>query len=832
MGDLTITWIINIIFFVVLGLYFLSGFIRGFKKSILHLIFSFLGIGCSFLFCGTITKAILGIKVVKKMNLSDYIISSLEESESFGPMIRNSATFSEFIEKIPYIIVMPIVFLLIMILASLICKIVCSIVNAIIFRKPKNKGSIDGFYKRRGLGGAISLVEGFVFMLFLTFPLAGLTGMVSYAVTPPESEIEYTSDKVIDDAQVSIQAALPKDVLDIIIAYDDTLLSQFTKLTKSDAGMFDSLTRVKVNGEKVYLRREVKNMLDVYNNSIRIYNDYYEFNTLQIDYDDFEESFDNLLKSGLFKGVVTGTISEIVENHENIVSSYEIKNNDVKLVLSNMSKSMTEDNAFDYIYDDLTTVVNSVTTLGGDGIIDQLFILEGNVDTKINRVADNKKNKDVPEVVDSIFSMNIVQDCSEVVVDKIQDFLLSLVNGVDLKLNKGANMETVGAQLEKIVEDTLDLYKYNSKVIDVVTKPENLFSGKYDSSAILSKSAAILDQVRNLDILVVTEDESTSYELDKVTDKLLKGSLLGDEVVTNEGTKTITSYTQLVEFVDGSLNNIIDYNLYNIYKENKNVDDVILAVADALETNDTILEDTILPVVQISYLNKELNKVTAKADSTILDFTKLQTYEDWVRDLDNIKDTLKSLNKGDIEGKTYLETILGGESIETVLQTITDEELEDVMTPVLRSDLMSPVRRDMLNMISDKVSTFTGTQVEIATDGHYDETLGKNDQTEEVVEALKLIVDLYNEDTIDTNLIKAGELMVALQANAYRTERDAECTDAGVLTSTFEAMYTYLTTSFTYSELFNLKTEGLQPNEIDFNAILTEINTEINSVGV
>lgn len=831
MGSTSITWILNIIFFVVLGLSFLGGFIRGFKKSILHMIFSFLGIGCSFLFCGTVTKAVLDIKVVEKMNLSDYMIKSLEESQAFGPIIRNSATFTEFIEKIPYIIVMPIAFLLIMIVAKIVCKIIYGIVAAILFRKNKNKGSIDGFYKRRGLGGLLGFVEGFVFMLFLTFPLAGLTGMVANAVTPPEREIEYTSEQVKDDAQVAIQAVLPDDVLDIVIAYDDTLLSQFTKLTKSDAGMFDSLTSVKVNKEKVYLRQEVENMINVYNSSIHIYNDYYEFNTLQISYDEFEESFDNLLKSGFFKGVVAGTISDIVENHENIVSSYEIKNEDVKMLLSNMSDSMKKSSAFDYIYDDLTTIVNSVSTLGGDGIIDQLFILDGNIDTRLNRVADNKKNKDIPEVVDDMFSMNIVQDCSEVIVDKLQDLLNQLVNDVDFKLNKDANMETVGAQLEKIVEDTIDLYKYNSKVVDVITNPNNLFSGKYDSSAILSKSASILDQVRNLDALVVSEDGTTTYELDKAIDKLLKGSLLGDEVVTSEGTTTITSYTQLVEFVDGSLNNIIDYNLYNIYKENKNVDDVILEVADILETNDRFLEDTILPVVQISYLNKELNKVTAKANSTILDFTKLQTYEDWVRDLDNVKDTLKSLNKGDIEGKTYLETILDGESIENVLQTITDEELEDVMTPVLRSDLMGPVRNNMLNMISDKVSTFTGTQVEIASDGYYDEALGKNDQTEEVVEALKLIVDLYNEDSIDTNLVLAGELMAALQANAYRTELDAECTEAGVLTSTFNAMYTYLTTTFTYSEMFNLKTEGMQPNEVDFVAILTEINTEINNIG-
>lgn len=831
MGSTSITWILNIIFFVVLGLSFLGGFIRGFKKSILHMIFSFLGIGCSFLFCGTVTKAVLDIKVVEKMNLSDYMIKSLEESQAFGPIIRNSATFTEFIEKIPYIIVMPIAFLLIMIVAKIVCKIIYGIVAAILFRKNKNKGSIDGFYKRRGLGGLLGFVEGFVFMLFLTFPLAGLTGMVANAVTPPEREIEYTSEQTKDDAQVAIQAVLPDDVLDIVIAYDDTLLSQFTKLTKSDAGMFDSLTSVKVNKEKVYLRQEVENMINVYNSSIHIYNDYYEFNTLQISYDEFEESFDNLLKSGFFKGVVAGTISDIVENHENIVSSYEIKNEDVKMLLSNMSDSMKKSSAFDYIYDDLTTIVNSVSTLGGDGIIDQLFILDGNIDTRLNRVADNKKNKDIPEVVDNMFSMNIVQDCSEVIVDKLQDLLNQLVNDVDFKLNKDANMETVGAQLEKIVEDTIDLYKYNSKVVDVITNPNNLFSGKYDSSAILSKSASILDQVRNLDALVVSEDGTTTYELDKAIDKLLKGSLLGDEVVTSEGTTTITSYTQLVEFVDGSLNNIIDYNLYNIYKENKNVDDVILEVADILETNDRFLEDTILPVVQISYLNKELNKVTAKANSTILDFTKLQTYEDWVRDLDNVKDTLKSLNKGDIEGKTYLETILDGESIENVLQTITDEELEDVMTPVLRSDLMGPVRNNMLNMISDKVSTFTGTQVEIASDGYYDEALGKNDQTEEVVEALKLIVDLYNEDSIDTNLVLAGELMAALQANAYRTELDAECTEAGVLTSTFNAMYTYLTTTFTYSEMFNLKTEGMQPNEVDFVAILTEINTEINNIG-
>ena len=239
-----------------------------------------------------------------------------------------------------------------------------------------------------------------------------------------------------------------------------------------------------------------------------------------------------------------------------------------------------------------------------------------------------------------------------------------------------------------------------------------------------------------------------------------------------------------------------------------------LANVLAQEGNENLLSEVILPLTQVEPTKTlVVDEMIKTIQNDIVDFSTLNTYEDWQGDLNYISNLLVTLNTLSYEGTSYLEYALKGE-IDTILNNVSAEELPQVIKPVLYAKSTSNLKTSIFDSLVDIANSLTGGVNTIDLSAITLVEGNSEDQADEICDVFASFVAINESYTseslreIDKTLL--GEFLTNMQQNAYRVTLAGKSED-GLFKGIFDNFLQSLKTE--YAEEIAKDTSG-RVNEI------------------
>jgi hypothetical protein len=392
------------------------------------------------------------------------------------------------------------------------------------------------------------------------------------------------------------------------------------------------------------------------------------------------------------------------------------------------------------------------------------------------------------KTIDNIFSINLVQNSIEPLLEKVTPDLDSYhIDPVQVDVSEwnqnawnevATNVKDVCKQLSTFFKDT-EITSFED-LTDILTNTEKL-------DTIAQNACSMVDLVRANKLLRNSDNKS-------IFDKALveyKLDLPEGNVEKVDGTTTtITNYTELYQFLAPAIAKVSSTDIYNKLTGSG---DKIQAIADIVsaEGNENILKEILLPLYQYNFTKEAVfDNALNTISSDLLNFATLTSYADWKSDLGYIQTILNKLNTLKIGDKTYLQLAQEADGIDTIVANITDDDIDAIFTPVfhakstagLKDKLVASIKTVLDDVTKPVTNTFDRSTITL-TEGD------SEDQTAEICNIFKKFVgikDSYStgDGMLSIDKAELGLLLDAMQKNAYRTTLSSK-TEEGLFKGAF-----------------------------------------------
>ncbi len=467
--------ILNIAFFVIIGLGFLIG-LKGLKKSGIGLAFFVGSVILTFIFTPVITRALLNIQITvdgTSQTISQYIVSLIQQSGIVSDAVTAGSNMEALINNIPVMVGNIVSFMILLIVFDIIMQIICAIVCAIIFKKKKNINPISKNTpsnvsatgnvtyvreepkpkKRRLLGGLVGAVHSLLFIVLLLIPVCSLCNLVTTLAFEQEPTASTATMALEDDpAQdkpkytafaLQLQSTLPQELLSTMQTLNQSALFKVVDAVDINNNIFNGIACCKVNGQKVVLSTEVTSVATIYNNVEYISK--LDLTTSagirEIDFGKLRLAVDSAFNSGIIKSVVPETldlviewttaddISNLSEETQNIIKPLRdkvLEDNDLKATLFRLKTVLGDkNNTIEFLKKELNIVIDVCDMIVPTEILDSVMgetqnqEMSGIVFTELSK--DNYKLFN--NLVDKVFESDIVNVATLYGTNKIIDTL-------------------------------------------------------------------------------------------------------------------------------------------------------------------------------------------------------------------------------------------------------------------------------------------------------------------------------------------------------------------------------------------------------------------------
>ena len=418
MSSSLIGWLITLFFIILLAGGFLVGFWRGLKRSSFNMLLSVVGMLLALFITPAITGKVLNIGVIykgSKTPINDIVLTMLYENETIANMVEGNPNLEVFVGALPKAIFSTLVFLLLTLIIECLIYIIYKII-ACLFLKYH-----EGQKKHKLLGGVVGLVKTFIVAIFAFMPLAGLIGLGSNLYKSTDYSIQTVNATTVETPNF-LKDKFPQGET-IVKGLENNLYTKCSSIFGLDNALFDYLSAIKVDGEKVYLRRDIENAYDVADFGYQIYKagaskvDYEK-----IKYDDVVKPVEKMTDSALFKKVLSPTIADVLINYSEysfLPAGYE----DIYQALgANLETYRQDKDVSDYFKNDILSVVDTVKTLGVNGTINDVLELEQKDFKTIAVTLTSVNNFESFEgAVENVLNMNLVRAGIKPIAQKFID---------------------------------------------------------------------------------------------------------------------------------------------------------------------------------------------------------------------------------------------------------------------------------------------------------------------------------------------------------------------------------------------------------------------------
>ena len=839
MSASAIGWIVSIVFIVILVIGFFIGFWRGLKRSTASLIFGLVGALLAFFLTPVITKAILGINITAdgtQTSINNYLVEMIKSaSEDIEALVNANPNLESFFAQLPSALANVVVFIVLTAVVELIMYIIYKII-ASIFLKYK-----PGAKKHRITGGVVGAIKTLIIVVFAFMPLSALIGTLNnimYEDTYFVEQVQFDTtvanaedgEIIIDDGESEDQTGegqqegeqtteetkvnslideyIPSEVKNVISGLENNALIKISKVFGLDNYVFDYLSQVTVDGEKVEVRKEIENVYPMANFVYQLRTFYDEeglVNLNNADLDRIEKYFNNFVDSGLFQSVLASTVANVIENYQDyafiadsqIVQEYGIILDDLKANLSNLTTTKEKG---EYFASDFKNLFSAFKTLAKSGALDQVKDLSG-LNEILNVLTSDKNLTVLQSALDNVFSMNTIQDSiSSVIKIAFEKILNEEVS--DLEDTSGytdeqwKNLSVNFTNILKLVGDINS--GFSGGLEGVIKEPASILDESSETlSATLSNVGSLLDELLNIDLFKTTTGENTTifdgilteYKLTLPSGTVLKvntnesGELVKEEV-------TISSYKELFEFITPTLITVKDNDLYNIITSGSDAQSLLQTLADKIAKNDGdtvagdkyLLHKIVLPLYQIDFTNELIvsNLQSALGEDEIITFVNIDTIEEWESELNYISSLITKVNttsvnigsQEDPDNQTYLQIILSGD-YNTLINNLQEEDVDGIFRPILEAQCTENLKMQVISLINENINSITNRQTEIPT-------INIADNVDEIISIIKSFIslnkvitsaqDITIDSLVEMNTEDIGNVLNAIRDTLYDEE--------------------------------------------------------------
>lgn len=820
----TVALALNITFAVTLVIGFLLGLWRGLKKSSFNFILSIIGILVAFFVTPIITNSILTINITvngEATTLNAFLLEMLKDNPDITNLITSTPSIEAFVEKLPFAISSAFVFIALAILFNLGMYIIYRIIAWIcMHNKPGKK-------QHRFLGAFVGVVKAFIFAIMIYMPITSLAGTIdTFSTTPDiylptasaselvsnnETEILPDEEQNPDFGNEDNQDVTTEQVFEVISSLKNNVFGYVGGVFGLNDMMFDYLSKVEVEGETVYIRREVVNYYSAYQmaNEIQtLANGQSEHKFSELNFDKLENCVNGILAGGVYRAVVVDTITNIIINYqdydfmqnESLQQFYPIFD-DISSHLSSLIQDKA-DGTIEYFSNDIKKAFTSFKTLSQSGAIDQIVASEKSEILDILAVLTNETNVEpFKQTLENVFAMNTIRDG----IKSVSNILLE-------KLVAG--MDKVGADISTWVEN--DWKQLSQDLTDIIITATKLT--EVDITSVMKDPLALLDTNSNINISTTLSNLGTvidKLQTNKlfvtadgtpIVNKLLESNSLSlpekTEIIKDAKGEVVTidSYTKLFDFIAPSLEKMKEINLYSLIKEpSVDAKQIVIFLADKIKTNENLLNEIILPLSQVKPTDTLINEqVLNKMTSSLFDLSLLENYDERKSDFEYISALLVSLNKGSVgaENETYLSYMLSSSDPSTILLNLDEEtKLAELLKPILYAKSTKGIRETLFNTFAEVLNNLLGTTTSGISFSLDKVTLKEGaveDQTDEICAVFESFIEIYrafseNSSVQIKNLDKValGKMLDRMKENAYRTELEEVKQEEGIFKFAF-----------------------------------------------
>ena len=516
---------------------FLFGLWKGLKKASLRLGVFLVFLVISALISQPITKAILKINVTiggNTASITDQIVNLLCSIEVIDGFYQSSSAFAQLINVIPVALINCIVFILLTLILSLIGYFVYLILAAIFIKRNKKPYAVKNGNtvvvadyksekKYRLLGGLIGGVQSFIFIFVLFMPITAIFSTFADLSQSTTTKVAYASTQTNNDLTPTsklLRENLPPIVFEISDAYNRTLFSKISNIGNFDQICFDSLTTVKVDGQKITLRKELNNIAVVYDNVSSLTNINFESTKLsQLDYNKIEMALDALFESGILKSILPDVLDYVLTNIDSAegIMGFTIPAEYVPYVQA-LQIEFKNNKSMDMIKTDIFAFFGIFKTLGESGVLDELQKDEITLENILTAV-----NKDERIVVTNVVSNLLNSNFAKAILIEVLNQGLMTLDSLDENVQipqidkSQVNWTQVKSELNSVLNAMLDIYDNLKANVGIGTleelklKPTRILN--VDTDKLTTSLSTIFEQLQNSHLLVSNSEEKIYNKL-------------------------------------------------------------------------------------------------------------------------------------------------------------------------------------------------------------------------------------------------------------------------------------------------------------------------------
>ena len=822
-----ISWILTILFVVLIASGFLIGLWRGLKKSTVNLVLSIVGVVIAFFVTPIITKAILGIKINvggEAIALQEIIVNELKSMQDVGSLIEKNPNLETLFLNLPSAIVNVILFIVVTIVLECLLYVAFKIIAKTALKPKENEK------KHRFFGGVVGGVKSFIIVLIAFMPFASLIGVAStvtnsgdYGITTTQTQVVALTEETPEEENSAEDSSsiLPKEVEMVIDGLENNLLTKMCGLFGIDDAMFDYYGNFNLEGEKIVIREEIVNLYSVVDITVQLTKVDETYSFKDFNYEKIASNIKKVSQSPMFENIIADTLGEILMNYRDYSfiadSKFAQDNAEVLDALSLGLKAYTEagGRVSDYFTEDINQLVDIAVEFGENGVIDEIVALEKFNIENVFGVLTSDENYDLTKTsLQKLFEMNILRDVTEEVAEKLTE-------------NMSSDIDPIGVSTEEWVDDDWD--EFATSVASIAKRYANI-AKQVDIMKVLENATILLDEDKNYNIegiltqlgLLIDEARATNLlqnsEQKPIIDKLLnkyKLSLPSENVydMANNSVQ-IKSYSDLFAFVSPSLTLMRDEGVYGVIVANSTANEKIKSLAEIVSENEGVLSQIILPLYQVEPTKSlMIENIQGSLSNDLIDLAQLSSYDDWKIDLAYISTILKNLNDktiqvnfgGESQTKTYLDLVLE-DNLDTMIDNMLDSDIDAVIPPVFYAKSTNSIQQNILTKIGEDLALFTKDSTLVLSSNKTFAYGNNEDQTNEFCTVLKKLLPLKESfaeaqgelKNVDKTLL--GHALTALQTNAYRVELSVASqnpkTEEGIFKETFISLMSQFKTEY------------------------------------
>ena len=831
MNSTTINLIISFVFVFILIIGFLLGFWRGVRRSAVSFGIGVAGVIVAFFVTPLITNAVMQISVPYEdgsVALNQYLLEMLLQDQQIASLVENNPDLTSLVEALPGAIANVVVFIIATILIMLVLYIIYKIIAVTCLKRKEDQKMY------RTWGGAIGLVKAFIITLFVFMPVSSLVGLVGEISSQNDiyikQEINTNGQNILSAAQANeeqdqqnqetsnvLSQYIPAEAIEIIDAVNNNFLFKMCGAVGLDDAMFDYMSSIDLNGEKLYLRQEIVSYVDVYDVAMQISQIPSSDKTFaQLDFDKLEIYLGNVLDGTLFKQIFTETIAQVIEDYQSysdflgqeFVEEYGELFDKISQSLNELQENAS--GVSEYFTQDINKLFEIFKTLSQNGVLDQITSLtEANAKDIVQILANNTSA--LSSSVNSLLQMNVLHDGFDFIVNTALPQLIEGVGEVvsDTADWADAQWQELSTQLTNAITDLSEVLK-QVDISAVLEDPTSLLS-KEDATnieAALSSLGKFVDDMLEISVLQDSAGNSIFKSLMEQNNFILPESSVTD----NDGQQIVlTSYQQYFEFISQSLQEIKENDLYSMLTQSSDATQIIKEIANLIsqEGNQNILQNIFSPLTQVEPTQTLIaDELVSSLQSDLIDLTGIEGYDEWNSELGYFSQIIILLNKTDETGTSYLDYAINGDAQALLENLGSNISITDILTPVLRAKSTQGLKEQIVSAIEEVLKSLSNAEFTISLDNITFEEDNAEDQTNEVClifeDLLKFYKDYtssggedFNFSNIDKEVL--GQLLDHIKENAYRTKL-YDYSQEGLFRPVFESLYNQLLAEYPLAE--------------------------------